>query len=261
MIRLVFNVSVSFRNFASKKSQTSLFYKHMSSDAKLENTKQVIKSAKAICFDVDSTVIQEEGIDVLADYKGVGSQVAELTKNAMGGSVSFNHALATRLGLIKPSHKDLYNCLQANPFKLTLGVKKFIMKLHARGTHVYLISGGFRQMIAPIAETLMIPSHRIYANNIIFDSSGEYLGFDAEELTSKDGGKATVIDLLRKVHRYDKIVMIGDGITDLHARPPADIFIGFGGVVVRDAVKDAADWFITDFQVFEFITLNLSLTF
>ena len=43
--------------------------------------------------------------------------------------------------------------------------------------------------------------------------------------------------------------MIGDGVTDLEARPPADMFIGYGGVVVRDRVKKEADWFVTDFNV------------
>lgn len=42
--------------------------------------------------------------------------------------------------------------------------------------------------------------------------------------------------------------MVGDGATDMQARPPADLFIGYGGIVVRDAVKKGADWFITDFS-------------
>jgi phosphoserine phosphatase len=44
------------------------------------------------------------------------------------------------------------------------------------------------------------------------------------------------------------MVMIGDGATDLQAKPPADAFIGFGGVVVRESVRQAADWFVTDFR-------------
>ena len=40
--------------------------------------------------------------------------------------------------------------------------------------------------------------------------------------------------------------MVGDGVTDMHAKPPADAFIGFGGVVVREKVRDGADWFVTD---------------
>ena len=42
--------------------------------------------------------------------------------------------------------------------------------------------------------------------------------------------------------------MVGDGATDMQARPPADAFIGFGGIVTRDVVKEGADWFVTDFE-------------
>lgn len=55
---------------------------------------------------------------------------------------------------------------------------------------------------------------------------GEYAGFDENELTSKSGGKALVIQELKDKYRYNKIVMIGDGMTDAEACPPADAFIG-----------------------------------
>jgi phosphoserine phosphatase len=103
-------------------------------------------------------------------------------------------------------------------------------------------------MIEPVAERLHIPSHRIYANNLLFESSGAFKGFDAEELTSRDGGKAKVLQHLVGAHAYKPIIMVGDGVTDMQAKPPADAFLGFGGVVTRDKVKAGADWFIQDFQ-------------
>jgi phosphoserine phosphatase len=104
-------------------------------------------------------------------------------------------------------------------------------------------------MINPIAAKLHIPRNRIFANNLLFDQNGEYQGFDSAELTSRDGGKPAVIQLLKDIHGYSPIVMIGDGATDLQARPPADAFVGFGGIVVRKVVQEKADWFITDFTV------------
>ncbi len=108
-------------------------------------------------------------------------------------------------------------------------------------------------MIYPIAEKLRIPLHRVYANTILFDSKGEYAGFDEKEFTSRDGGKPAVIDRLKSAHGYSPVVMVGDGATDMQARPPADGFIGFGGVVERQAVKAGADWFVKDFEVSGFI--------
>eukprot|EP01035_Chromulina_nebulosa_P019938 gene19938-25903_t len=203
-----------------------------------------------------STVIQEEAIDELAIFKGVGEQVAELTKGAMGGNVSFNDALRNRLNLIKPSNKDIKTFMTTKKLQLTPGIRQLSRRLQAKGVHVYLVSGGFRQMIYPIAKVVAVPHHRIYANNILFHSNGDYESFDSNELTSKDGGKALVIQRLKDLFHYETIVMIGDGVTDLHARPPADLFIGFGGVIVRDKVKESADWFITDFQKFESIDLS-----
>jgi phosphoserine phosphatase len=103
-------------------------------------------------------------------------------------------------------------------------------------------------MINPIADILKIPHTRIYANNVIFDANGVYGGFDPSEPTSRDGGKPEVIKKLKNDHGYDPIVMIGDGATDMQARPPADCFIGFGGVTERKVVKEGADWYIYNFQ-------------
>lgn len=214
----------------------------------IENTKLLLQKVQAVCFDVDSTVINEEGIDVLAEYKGVGEKVIELTKKAMGGSVKFEDALHDRLSLINPSIQDVTDCLMKHPFQLTPGVDTFINKLHSKGVAVYLVSGGFRQMINPIAKVLGIPNHRIYANNLLFNIDGSFRGFDNTELTSRDGGKPAVIRKLKEAHGYNPIIMIGDGATDLQAKPPADAFVGFGGVVVRDKVRDNADWFVKDFK-------------
>jgi phosphoserine phosphatase len=49
-------------------------------------------------------------------------------------------------------------------------------------------------------------------------------------------------------NNFDTMIMVGDGATDAQAKPPAKAFIGFGGVVVRETVKTAADWFVTDFE-------------
>ena len=79
-------------------------------------------------------------------------------------------------------------------------------------------------------------------------SDGCYSGFDASAPTSRDGGKPEVVRRLKAAHGYTRIVMVGDGVTDMQARPPADAFIGYGGVVVRPVVSGGADWFVRDFS-------------
>jgi phosphoserine phosphatase len=245
MLRLSRNAIVG--TFAATFYKSSLGSRSTSGVSVLK-AKEIFAKAQAVCFDVDSTVIMEEGIDVLAAYKGVGEAVSEMTRKAMGGNMKFEDALASRLEIIKPSKKDFSDCMEKHSFRLTPGVAELIHKLHERGTYVYLVSGGLRLMINPIAEVLKIPETRIFANRVIFCDKDEYANFDVNEPTSQDGGKAVVIQKLKNDHMYDPIVMIGDGATDMQARPPADCFIGFGGVAERQSVKDGADWYVHSFQ-------------
>jgi phosphoserine phosphatase len=208
-----------------------------------------IRGAQAFAFDVDSTVITTEGIDELAAFAGKKAEVAALTAAAMGGSIPFDQALEARLRLIAPTRALLEAFLAAHPPAFTPGVQAVVAALHARGTHVYLVSGGFTQMIHPIAAALGIAKERVFANTILFHPQGEglYAGFDASAPTSRDGGKAEVMRQLKAKHSYSPLVMVGDGATDLQARPPADAMLGYGGVVRREAVAKGACWFFTDF--------------
>ncbi len=79
-------------------------------------------------------------------------------------------------------------------------------------------------------------------------SAGIYAGFDETAPTSRDGGKPEVLRQLREGRGLSPIVMIGDGVTDMQARPPADAFIGYGGIAVRAPVRDGADLFTTCFR-------------
>ena len=227
-----------------------------------------------VCFDVDSTVCVDEGIDVLADVCGVGQEVSDWTAKAMGrylfysdsllnsfmnlinvilfvflgGSVTFQEALGARLDIMKPSLVSIEKCLLERPSVLTPGVKEFVANLLDKNIAVFLVSGGFRQMINPVAEILNIPIENIFANNLIFDELGNYSSFDCTEPTSRSGGKPTVIQNLKDRFGYNRVIIIGDGATDMEASPPADLFIGFGGNVVREKVKAGAEKFVVSFD-------------
>ena len=218
---------------------------------RIDHAKQALRDADAVCFDVDSTVINVEGIDELAAYLGCGEAVAKLTANAMGGSKPFHEALAERLDLMRPTRQKLDSMMEAHPMDqvLTPGVSELIKALQARNKRVYMVSGGFRQMIDPVADCVGVARTDIYANNLLFAADGGYAGFDEKEPTSRAGGKAKVVAQLKAEHGYKTVVMVGDGATDMEARDipgGADAFIGFGGIATRDAVKKGADWFIMD---------------
>jgi HAD superfamily phosphoserine phosphatase-like hydrolase len=135
-------------------------------------TQQVLESwraADAVCFDVDSTFCEDESIDELAAFLGVGEAVAALTARAMGGTVLFQDALAARLDLMRPSKEKLERFLEEHPARLSPGIPELVKELQRRNKHVFLVSGGFRAVIAPIAASLGIPAENVYANQILFD--------------------------------------------------------------------------------------------
>lgn len=223
---------------------------HAAKTSASEAVLKIWRNADAVCFDVDSTVCKDEGIDELAEFCGAGEAVAAWTSRAMGGSVPFEEALTARLSLFRPSISDVANYLESNPPRLNTGVQDLVKNLKAKGVDVFLVSGGFRQMIEPVADLLGIPYKNIFANRLLFDSVGEFQGFDPEEPTSRSGGKATAVAQIKKEHGYKTLVMVGDGATDLEARRPggADAYICYGGIQLRDKVAEAADWLVLSFD-------------
>uniref|UniRef100_A0A5S6QS12 Phosphoserine phosphatase n=1 Tax=Trichuris muris TaxID=70415 RepID=A0A5S6QS12_TRIMR len=210
--------------------------------------KALWKSADAVCFDVDSTVCTGEIIDQLARFLGKEKEISKLTSKAMGGDISFRESLKLRLQLMQPSLELVIRFLKGNPIDLTPGIRPLISMLQARSVDVYLLTGGFTHFVDRIAEELGVPLKNVYANKLLFDENGLYSGFDETVPTSKDDGKRVICGQLKELHGYERLIMVGDGMTDACASPPADVFIGFGGNQVRQAVVNKAHWYVYSFQ-------------
>ncbi|EQB77928.1 phosphoserine phosphatase-like protein [Camelus ferus] len=210
-------------------------------------------SADAVCFDVDSTVIREEGIDELAKFCGVEDAVSEMTRRAMGGAVPFKAALTERLALIQPSREQVQRLIAEHPPHLTPGIslgkriqekRELVSRLQERNVQVFLISGGFRSIVEHVAAKLNIPSTNVFANRLkfyfnerktftiwcgfTFVSSG--FGFKRTSVLSSAGWTCS-----------------SGAQTHSFTGQEEDVFIGFGGNVIRQQVKDNAEWYITDF--------------
>jgi phosphoserine phosphatase len=219
------------------------------SNVNTSNTKDYVHqlwlTADCVCFDIDSTVCVEEAIDELAKFQQVGALVEAITRNAMGGNMSFRTALQTRLNLIQPTYQRLEQFIINHPSELSDGITELINLLHERKVPVYLITGGFHSIVDPVAKKLNIPLKNVFANQLLFNDDGTYAGFDEDEMTSDTGGKGRVIEYLKTKYNYQRLIMIGDGATDMEAN--ADGFIGFGGHVIREKVRDSAPWFVNSF--------------
>ncbi|KAH7637613.1 phosphoserine phosphatase-like protein [Dermatophagoides farinae] len=209
--------------------------------------RRIFRSSDAVCFDVDSTVCRDEAIDELAKFANKEKEVMEMTRRAMRGGCSFHDALSKRLQLIQPTVDMVSDYIRTHQPRFTPGIKELVSLLHANDVAVYLVSGGFYSIIEPVAKELHIPYKNIYANRIKFFYDGNYAGFDESEPTSQQHGKAKVIAYLKNRYKYRTVTIIGDGVTDMEAYPPADAFIGFGGNQIREKVKKGAKWFATSF--------------
>lgn len=214
---------------------------------------QTLRECDAICFDVDSTLITREIIVEIAEANGVGEEVQAITALTQGGGLPFHEALTRRLALMKPSTDDLQRELDAKPPHeiLSPGVHECVSLLRERGVRVFLVSGGFRQMIEPIADEIGVSRSDIYSNTLLHHEDGSFRCHCPDEFTSRAGGKADAIVDLKKKHGFRKVVMVGDGATDMEAREVeggADAFIGYGGCKVRRAVMEGSDWYVHTFD-------------
>jgi phosphoserine phosphatase len=193
-------------------------------------------------FDVDSTLVTIEGIDVLA---GGNPEIARLTEAAMNGEVPLDEVYARRLEIIRPTRAAVDALAQRYLGSLVDGAEEVIAELQARGHVVHLVTAGIEQAILPLAERLGV--RNVHAVRLSFDEDGTYKDFDRRSLLTRAGGKELVVRAVR-ARSKGGAAMIGDGASDLEARPAVDLFIGFGGVAERARVRENADVFVTELR-------------
>jgi phosphoserine phosphatase len=193
-------------------------------------------------FDVDSTLVTIEGIDVLA---GGNPEIAKLTEAAMNGEVPLDEVYARRLEIIRPTRAAVDALASRYLESIVDGAEEVMRTLRERGHVIHLVTAGIEQAILPLAERLAI--RNVHAVRLMFDDDGNYKDFDRRSLLARTGGKELVVRAVR-ARSKGGAAMIGDGASDLEAKPAVDLFIGFGGVAERPRVRDNADVFVRDLR-------------
>lgn len=196
-----------------------------------------------VVFDCDSTLTQIEGIDELAGIKGKYEQVQKLTQQAMGGEVSFEQVFGRRLEMIRPEKQDLLQVGKLYIKHCLPEAKSTITQLQKLQIQVYLVSGGYDAAVQMLAKYLGINSLNVFANHLIFDKQGKYQDFDKTNPLCQDNGKKQVLQLIKQAK--DRIMFVGDAMTDFTVNGAVDLFVGFGGVVERPALREKAPVYIT----------------
>ena len=193
-----------------------------------------------VFFDVDSTLVTIEGIDVLA---GGNPEVVRLTDAAMNGEIPLDEVYARRLEIIRPSRSDIDALATRYLASLVDGVQDCIEQLRTAGADIHLVTAGIEQAVMPLAQHLGIPARAVHAVALVFGDDGSYADYDRRSLLARSGGKELVVRAVL-ARSKGKSAFIGDGVTDLETKPIVDLFIGFGGVHTRARVRENADVYV-----------------
>lgn len=198
---------------------------------------------RVVFLDCDSTLSAIEGIDELARRAGRFEEIEALTRRAMEGELPLEDVYGLRLDLVRPSVADVAALAALYVERMVEGAPELVRALLELGKDVHVVSGGVRQALLPLAERLGIEPARVHAVALIFGDDGAYLGFDEDSGLHRSGGKAATCARVLE-QSPGRAAIVGDGKTDLEARPPCDLAIGFGGVAARDVVRREADAFV-----------------
>ena len=196
----------------------------MGMDFSLQLDNMYRRMRRLICFDMDSTLIQTECIDELAERAGVGEQVKAITERAMRGEIDFKESFTERVALLKGLDESVMKEIAEN-LPITEGVERLMFVLKHYGYKIAILSGGFTYFGEYLKQKFGIDY--VYANELeIVDGklTGKYSG---EIVDGKR--KAELLKLLAQVEKVDiaQTIAVGDGANDLPMLSTAGLGIAF----------------------------------
>lgn len=193
------------------------------------------RGQRLVVMDVDSTLIQDEVIDLLAERAGALTEVAAITERAMRGEIDFADSLRQRVALLAGLPVDVLHDT-AKRIRLTPGARTLCRTLHRLGFRVCLVSGGFREVITPLAEVLEVDGLRANALEVRDGLlTGEVLG----PIVDRQGKREALEDFAREFDiPQARTIAIGDGANDLDMLDAAGLGIAFNA---KPLVQAAAD--------------------
>lgn len=180
---------------------------------------------RLICFDMDSTLIQTECIDELAERAGVGDQVREITERAMRGEIDFQESFTERVKLLKGLDAHVMQDI-AEHLPITEGTDRLMSVLKTCGYKIAILSGGFTYFGEYLQRRYGIDY--VYANELEIDENGKLTGNYLGEIV--DGHrKAELLKLIAQVEKVNlaQTIAVGDGANDLPMISEAGLGIAF----------------------------------
>lgn len=188
-----------------------------------------------VLFDVDSTLIQDEVIELLADFAGTREAVADITHRAMAGELDFETSLAERVLTLRGLPESVFtNAFES--IRVTEGARELIDAVHSAGGRVGAVSGGFSQVLEPLAELLHIDFARANQLEVVGGLltgrvNGRVIDRAAKAVALLEWSQASSISLAQTI-------AVGDGSNDLDMMEAAGLSVAFNA---KPAVRHRAN--------------------
>ncbi|EAQ14209.1 phosphoserine phosphatase [Maritimibacter alkaliphilus HTCC2654] len=168
---------------------------------------------KMLLADMDSTMIQQECIDELADEAGVGPRVADITARAMNGELDFEGALRERVGLLKDLPATVIDKVQAERITFMPGGAELVATMRANGGYAALVSGGFNAFTAKVAAELGFDENRA---NTLDIRDGKLTGQVVDPILGRAAKVAALEEISARLGlEHADVIAVGDGANDL----------------------------------------------
>lgn len=193
------------------------------------------RAKRLIVFDVDSTLIQGEVIEMLAAHAGAGAAVAQITEAAMRGEIDFAESLHRRVATLTDLPASVLDEV-AEQIELTPGARTTIRTLRRLGYHCGIVSGGFRQVIEPLAHDLMMD---FVAANELEIIDGKLTGRVIGAVVDRPGKAKALRDFAQQAGvPMEQTVAVGDGANDIDMLSAAGLGVAFNA---KPALREVAD--------------------
>lgn len=168
---------------------------------------------KLLLADMDSTMIDQECIDELADEVGVKAHVAAITARSMNGEIAFEPALRERVALLKGLDAAVIGRIIDNRLTLAAGGRELVATMNAAGAWTALVSGGFRAFTGPIAAKLGFREHR---SNTLIERDGKLTGDVADPILGREAKAEALHEIAAGLGLTPAdAIAVGDGANDL----------------------------------------------